>query len=377
MGVPGQPDVEGGSAVRFGRFPESQGVSWFGGFRGMALMLFLALGLVLLCTSSGWSAAGALQEDGKAGLTLAEGASPASSITLSEGYVWRALNRLRMALRANDMTCEFILWFNGITDRTFCITYSLHALLECDQFESWTRITDIDQRLELYPGTQVVLEVGTNVGSDLEVWLPRFPSAKFFSVEPIPDLFRRTRQRFHDTARVKLLNFGLSDVDGNASMAFEGAAGEASSAFAAVPAAAPASFGSGGSGRRGGQVIQLRDASAVLREIADEVGRPPDVVSMNCEGCEYAVLERLLSTDWVAQVAFLQVSWHKTAGVPDRKARHCEIEHRLHETHDLVWFDFSFGWQGWAKRQSFEMRDDRRVLATEGEHVSVPSSTVA
>jgi len=69
---------------------------------------------------------------------------------------------------------------------------------------------------------------------------------------------------------------------------------------------------------------------------------------VNCEGCEFAVLEYLLGSPWIIRVRHLLVQFH---GVRDADAvdRRCTLRARLARTHVLAW-DRAFVWERWDLR---------------------------
>ena len=73
-----------------------------------------------------------------------------------------------------------------------------------------------------------------------------------------------------------------------------------------------------------------------------------DLLQVNCEGCEWDVLESVLGDVW--RLKHIQVQFHPDADfVPNRLERYARIQDQLAETHDLV-YDFPWIWQLWKLR---------------------------
>lgn len=201
----------------------------------------------------------------------------------------------------------------------------------------------IERRLELPETSKVILELGGNLGDDLGHFVRHLPEALIFSCEPVPDFYTKLEEQYASQPRVHIRRFGAANKDGNMSFKLGGLGGQASGGL------------NDGSDMLadGKQVtVALRDASAVLTEIQQEVGRPVDSMSINCEGCEYLALRRLLEQGLLRSVTYLQLSWHVVDAIPDRLAQRCAIESALRETHDLIWYDGFYGWQGWHRKSA-------------------------
>lgn len=199
-------------------------------------------------------------------------------------------------------------------------------------------VSDIGIRHQLTPGATVIFEVGGNIGEDLEQYVWRFPAAKIYSFEPVPELFQQLQNKFYTNANVKVTQVGVSNMDHTATFTVGGNHGEGSSHT--------------NTSAYGQQItVQLRDAHALLDEVRTWTGKVPDVVSINCEGCEYDVLSRMAQTGWLGTVPFVQLSWHVVGGVQDRVTQRCNIEKVLWEKYDPAYHAL-YGWQGWRLKGS-------------------------
>lgn len=74
-----------------------------------------------------------------------------------------------------------------------------------------------------------------------------------------------------------------------------------------------------------------------------------DVVHLNCEGCEWELLQRLADGGVLPRVATLQVSFHNygKAGIGDLLPKYCLIHEKMRRTHALV-KGVPFGWERWT-----------------------------
>jgi len=202
-------------------------------------------------------------------------------------------------------------------------------------------LSDISVRHNLIPGATVIFEVGGNIGEDLQQYIWRFPSAKIFSYEPVPALYQMLQQKFGFNPNVKVTPVGVSNVDRLTSFTVGGKHGEGSSA---TSHANTTLYGQN-------IFVQLRDVNALLAEVQQWTGKVPDVVSINCEGCEYNVLMRMAQTGWLGKVPFVQLSWHDV-GIHNRLGQRCAIESVLWDRYDPV-YHAPYGWQGWKLKTAY------------------------
>jgi len=193
--------------------------------------------------------------------------------------------------------------------------------------------SDVAVRHNLIPGATVIFEVGGNIGEDLAQYVWRFPQAKVFTYEPVPELYQTLVQKFGTNPNVKITQVGVSNSDRVVQFTVGGKHGEGSSH------ANTTAWGTKIN-------VNLRDANALLTEVTAATGKVPDVVSINCEGCEYEVLGRMAQTGWLGKVPFVQLSWHVVGGVPDRLGQRCAIEQYFWKFYDPAYHAL-YGWQGW------------------------------
>lgn len=192
--------------------------------------------------------------------------------------------------------------------------------------------SDISVRHNLIPGASVIFEVGGNIGEDLGQYVWRFPSAKIASYEPVPELYQQLINKFGNNPNVRIQQVGAASSDRTTTFTIAGNHGESS--------------GHSNTTTYGRTIsVQLRDVHSLLIQVQQWTGKVPDVVSINCEGCEYEVLLRMVETGWLGQVQFVQLSWH-VVGIPDRLGHRCAIERVLWDKYDPAYHAL-YGWQGW------------------------------
>jgi len=188
----------------------------------------------------------------------------------------------------------------------------------------------------LLPGVRAIVDVGGNIGEDVGGFLGKHENATVFTFEPTPHFFSILQQKYGTNPRVNITNTGASDKSGDAEFVMEGLHGEGTTGLDHTV-------------QGEGVKVQLQDIDDILGKVTRKVGFVPDAVNINCEGCEYAVMQRIIDQGWLGKIRFLQLSWHTPAGVPDRLAKRCKIEQALMQSHDRVYHSYP-GWVGWKLR---------------------------
>lgn len=195
-------------------------------------------------------------------------------------------------------------------------------------------LLELESRHLLPASTRAIVEFGGFDGRTAETYIRLFPQAKIFSYEPVPAFFRKMQKRFENESNVMVTNVGVAETTFNTTLSV---VGDASTIFV-----------------DGGPSVDttpahMRDVAVVLRDVVRRTGRNPDSITLNCEGCEYGVLERMATSGWFPRVPFIHISWHILEHVVDRVKRRCDIEHVLYRSHE-PWYHDSHSFQGWRHR---------------------------
>lgn len=197
----------------------------------------------------------------------------------------------------------------------------------------------------LYPGVRHIVDIGGNRGVDIDEFLNRNKEALIFTFEPTPYFFGVLKEAYQDNPRVNVSNEGASNTSGEAEFIMDdvGTSGLQSTI-------------------EGEHVkVRLTDIDDIFSRVFERVGGPPDVLSMNCEGCEYDVMQRLIEKGWLSKIPFIQLSWHTPDQVNDRVAKRCNIEKVLWQSHVRT-YSTEYGWTGWKKVDCAKGKERERLL---------------
>jgi FkbM family methyltransferase len=191
-------------------------------------------------------------------------------------------------------------WFRDRGDETLGIEYALTA-------------------------DSVVFEVGGYRGA----WsskIAQLYDPHLYVFEPVSAHFQSLMTRFAHSPKIKLFDFGLGSKDEGVELAL---AEDGSSLF-------------GRSDTK--EHVVLRDICSFVRE--NHISAI-DLIQINIEGGEYALLSRMLASDLVAKCHYIKVQFHET--VPEAHLLRSEIRHELNRTHQVM-YDYPFVWESWEAR---------------------------
>jgi len=172
-----------------------------------------------------------------------------------------------------------------------------------------------------------VLDVGGFAGDFAANIIEKYnPYVTIF--EPIPQFAASIEMRFAREKKIRVIRAGLSDRDEQAEFSLDADA-------------------TGFFDRSGGDRVPviLMDASKFLKQ--SEV-REWDLVKLNIEGAEYALLDHLIDTGHIQSIRYLQVQFH--LHVPEAKSKYAKLASRLQNTHKLQW-RYPFVWESWVRHE--------------------------
>jgi FkbM family methyltransferase len=138
--------------------------------------------------------------------------------------------------------------------------------------------------------------------------------------EPVPEWAERIQERLKPWPKAKVFALGIGPCDGSLIFRIKG---DMTGEFVGE-----------------GQLVSAHLVQPATVICQDDV----DLLKLNIEGGEFAVLETMLNQGLMALVNNLQVQWHDVA--PAAELRRNAIIARLSETHELT-FDHGWIWQNW------------------------------
>ncbi len=178
----------------------------------------------------------------------------------------------------------------------------------------------LNDRFDLKAGSRVI-EVGGYLGNWTD-YVARKYDCFVDTYEPVVDFWAHMAKRFSNRSKISVLNLAVGDFTGEANIAVM----QEGSTFY-TPGACE------------GPVVRVVDVDSMVR-----AAHSVDLLALNCEGGEYNIVDRLLSTGNIWRVNQLLVQFH--VKYPDAFERRSGIRTALARTHSEVWA-YPFMWELW------------------------------
>lgn len=172
----------------------------------------------------------------------------------------------------------------------------------------------------------IVFDVGGYVG-DFSDGIVKKYDPYVYIFEPVKSYFDDLIQKYKENPKVKVFNFGLSDVDRDCDI---GKSGETSSTY-----------------QSSGDIEKVKLVDIVGFVESLELKVPIALVSINIEGGEYPLLKRIIESGLIKQITALQVQFHRVT--PDYEKKREQLIKKLCETHEVL-YSYPFVWEGFKIR---------------------------
>lgn len=181
----------------------------------------------------------------------------------------------------------------------------------------------------------LVIDIGGNKGEDADAMIQAYHPGIYVILEPINSLFTLLVEKFKSNENVILYNFGLAARDSKFYVNVLGHGGDATSVF---------------QGNKGGKcelnVFNTTDFMYRLGVPCLDI----DLITINCEGCEFEILETLISSGLISKFRHVQFATHPLLSQLEKPVeRYCEIQERLARTH-VIDYQFKFCWETWKRK---------------------------
>ena len=183
-------------------------------------------------------------------------------------------------------------------------------------------------------GDSTVIEVGGNMGVFTENLQRLFKPRRYIVLEPITLFYNHLKRKFQNNKNIIFLNFGIGKEDKTDMVKVDG--GSTSKYLAnRVPKS---------------QLVPLRQVNATTFFTSMAIGfYEVDLLTVNCEGCEYDILDSILDSNMVQYFRHIQISFHHFKGLGDTLKRYCEYQEILKRTHRVV-YQYPMFWESWTRK---------------------------
>jgi len=189
-----------------------------------------------------------------------------------------------------------------------------------------------DRRLTPFEVTlnenSVFIEIGGNRGDDMDFFLNTYPFLNYYVFEPVKQWATHLENK-HKVPKVHVYAIGLGDEA--AELNFDANQG----------------FGANQWGKR--DAVTIAQVSDFFNSHPVLNSSQIDVFHINCEGCEYPVLEELIKANYAPKWKVLQFGSHNYPHQRDIMARYCRLQDLLLPTHNRVW-GVPGAWERWVRK---------------------------
>ena len=152
-----------------------------------------------------------------------------------------------------------------------------------------------------------------------------------FIFEPIDNFARQIKNKFNDTKKVRIFNYGLADKDSQQPIFIQG---PGSSLYKSSPSSNDETC----------DVITLFDIYNRFKILGiDHI----DLLKVNIEGAEYDLLDRMHEKNMLRQCNEVRIQFHEW--YPRALFRRYKIRKALSKTHKQNW-NYPFVWESWIKK---------------------------
>jgi FkbM family methyltransferase len=144
--------------------------------------------------------------------------------------------------------------------------------------------------------------------------------------EPIPQLYENICNKFKGNEKIKVYNFGMSDIDKslNITLSNDGS-----------------SFYIDGSNQ-----VECK-VKSITEFIKENDFQKIDLIKINIEGDEFPVMNSLLDNNMITKFNDIQVQFHDF--YPNSVELRKEIHNKISKTHELT-YNYEFVWENWKKK---------------------------
>lgn len=178
----------------------------------------------------------------------------------------------------------------------------------------------------------IVLDVGGYVGNFSDRIISLYePYLIIF--EPVNKFYKILKRRYSKNTKVRIYKYGLSDRNAKQKIYLS------QDGTSLIKKTAKA------------ESVELRDVADIIKKY-----KLIDLMSINIEGAEYVVIERLVSTKLIKRIKYLQVQFHNF--VPDADNYRKKVIKTMLKTHK-VRYSYPFVWEAFEIRKSFLPKKQR------------------
>jgi len=171
----------------------------------------------------------------------------------------------------------------------------------------------------------VVFDLGGYYGTWSEEIVKKY-NPFIYIFEPIDSLYREIKKKFESNPKIKVFNFGLSDINSTKHISLEN---------------------DGSSFHKISNNTLLCNVRNVVEFLNEQNINKIDLIKINVEGDEFLILEKLLVEKKIQIFENIQVQFHDF--YPNAIQLRDNLQSKLSLTHKLT-YNYDFVWENWQKK---------------------------
>ena len=176
----------------------------------------------------------------------------------------------------------------------------------------------------------LILDIGGYLGDYSAEMFARY-GCRIKVFEPMPSFAEKAKQRFIKNDKIEVYSFGLGEETKTEEISVD----DDASSFH--------------QNKKNKKKISVSIVDVVEWFNENPIDSIP-FVSMNIEGGEYPLLERLIESGYINKFENIQIQFHDIYQ-KDAEIRMTKIQQELSKTHELV-FQYKFVWEKWKKKKN-------------------------
>jgi len=189
----------------------------------------------------------------------------------------------------------------------------------------------------LLNSSSLIIEVGGNRGHDIVKFIELYNSS-IISYEPLVSMCKTLTEQFKSNPKIEIQPYGLGNRARNLLIEPHDHGNAGTSIFRTISSANSSKI----------ERIQLLDVVQVIQNIRKNRTKNGmiDMISINCEGCEFEILPALILNNMTQYFRIIQFATHPIF-LSDSSCIYCQIEQALQRTHITLYY-YRKLWEGWV-----------------------------
>ncbi|CAF1157519.1 unnamed protein product [Rotaria sordida] len=195
----------------------------------------------------------------------------------------------------------------------------------------------------LLNSSSLIIEIGGNTGLDTSQFITLYNSS-IISFEPLVTMSEALKEKFKTNSKIEIQPYGLGNRARNLSIELFDSNNMGTSIFRKLSSKNSSKI----------QQIQLLDIVQVIDNIRKTKTKYGiiDMISINCEGCEFEILPALILNNLTQYFRIIQFASHM-GFLAESPCIYCQIEQALERTHQII-YHYTMLWEAWVLKSKIE-----------------------